>query len=295
MEKIRNEQNFHKNIYENEIKRLNDKISRMEDLFDDKLLGIIENENFTQGVNESLNGSVATTLDINEINKHFTLETENKDIEEIVLSTKLLKEHFSSQENFYCKICFNLVVNVKQCKNCEILFCKKCIEHRIKQDENCPNCKEAFIEGVVPKITNNILNNFILQCPYMCDEFLKYTGIFPHLKDCTYRGKVFICIECDEKVLISKQNEDIYDKKLLEHLENCPEKITDCVNCKQSMKRRELHLHSEICEERTIKCEKCFFVYPFKMTLSTKHDIVHCIEIRRLRKNLELFVKKNGI
>lgn len=293
MEKMRNEQNFHKSIYENEIKRLNDKITKMEELFDDKLLGIIENH--LDNTEESANGSIATQLDPSEINKHFTLETENKDIEEIVLSTKLLKEHFSSQETFYCKICYNMVVNVTQCNSCEILYCKKCIENRLKNDENCPSCKETFTEGVVPKITKNILNNFILQCPYMCDEFVKYSTIFGHLKDCNNRGKVFQCIECEEKVLISKQNEEIFEKKLSEHLDNCPERITDCPNCKQSMKRRELHLHSEVCEERTIKCEKCFFVYPFKMTLTNKHDIVHCIEIRRLRKNLELFVKKNGI
>ena len=129
----------------------------------------------------------------------------------------------------------------------------------------------------------------------MCEEFVKYSGIFKHIKNCNYRGKVFNCIECLEKVLISKQNEENYEKKLLEHLELCPEKNTECPNCKMEMKRRDLHLHSEICEERTIRCEKCYFVYPYKMTLTSNHDSIHCEEIRKLRKNLELFLKKNGI
>jgi hypothetical protein len=299
IEKIRNEQSSHNEIYENEIKRLNEKIIKLEELFDDKLEGIIENEDFQNlnanaNVSESLNGSVVTVLE-NEINNHFLLETEDKDIDEIVLCPKLLKENFSSQENFYCKICLNIVVNVTQCNNCENLFCRKCIDNLINSDENCPSCKQIFTEGVIPKITKNILNNFILQCPYNCDEFLKYSNIFPHLKDCNNRGKVFSCIECNEKILVSKQNEENYEKILLDHMGNCPEKITNCIFCRKSIKRRELQIHLDSCEEKTIKCEKCFFVYPLKMTLSNKHDDIHCIEIKRLRKNLELFVKKNGI
>ena len=295
VEKIRYEQQEEKNLYENEIKLLNEKIAKMEDLFDDKLIQLIENDNNENRI-ETINGSILPPLDPEEIGKHFTLETSEEDtIQEIVLSSKLLKEHFSSQETFYCKICYNIVVNVTQCNSCEILYCKKCIEHRTLTDENCPNCKEAFKEGVVPKITKKILDAFILQCPYMCDEFVKYSGIFSHIKECSFRGKIFICTECHEKVLISKQNEEIYERKLMEHVDNCPEKTIDCRNCNLSMKRRELHLHSETCEERSIKCEKCFFVYPFKMTLTTNHDNIHCGEIRRLRKNLELFLKKNGL
>lgn len=293
-ERMLNNESLYRNMYESEIKRLNEKIAKMDELFEDKLLGIIENEYVFQ-MNESNNGSIMTTLDQSEINKYFILDTENKEIEETVLSKKLLKEHFSSEETFYCKICYNLVVNVTQCSNCEILFCKKCIELRTKENEKCPGCKAPFSEGFVPRITKNILNNFNLQCPYLCDEYIKYSGIFSHLNKCNNRGKIFICRECDEKVLIPKQNEDNFERKLIEHMENCPEKITDCKNCKQNMKKRELFLHNDTCEERTIKCEKCCFVYPFKMTLTSNHDIIHCIEIRRLRKNLELFVKKNGL
>ena len=295
VEKIGNEHNDEKIIYENEIKRLNEKIAKMEDLFDDKLISLIENENIDEQL-DTMNGIVPPILDPEEIQKHFTQETsEEETIQEIVLSSKLLKERFSSQETFYCKICFNIVVNVSQCNSCEILYCKKCIEHRCQTDENCPNCKEVFAEGIVPKITKKILDNFILQCPYMCDEFVKYSGMFNHIKECDYRGKIFICTECHEKVLISKQNEEIYERKLMEHIDCCKEKQIECDNCKLSLKRRELHLHLEDCEERTIKCEKCFFVYPHKMTLANTHDNTHCIEIRKLRKNLELFLKKNGI
>ena len=124
---------------------------------------------------------------------------------------------------------------------------------------------------------------------------VKYSGIFDHVKECSYRGKIFICTICNQKVLISKQNEEVYERILMDHINNCPEKEVECGNCHSHMKRRELHLHSEQCEERTIKCDKCLFVYPFKMTLTNVHDSVHCSEIRKLRKNLELFLKKNGI
>ena len=294
VEKIRYEQQEERNFYEKEIKKLNEKIAKMEDLFDDKLITLINNED--ENLNEIINGSMMPTIDPEEIQKHFTPELlETETIQEIVLCTKLLKERFSSQETFYCKICNNIVVNVTQCNSCETLYCKKCIDYRIKYDENCPICKEVFSAGVVPKITRKILDNFILQCPYMCDAFVKYSGMFSHIKDCNYRGKIFICTHCNDKVLISKQNEEVFEKILMEHIDNCPEKIIDCPNCKISMKRRELFLHLETCEERSIKCEKCFFIYPFKMTLSTVHDDIHCMEIRKLRKNLELFLKKNGI
>ena len=183
IETIRNEQNDQKSVYENEIKRLTEKIAKMEDLFDEKLVSLLDNDKLESQL-ETINGSILHAIDPEEIQRHFTLETSEEDtIQEVVLRTKLLKEHFSSQETFYCKICYNIVVNVTQCNSCEILYCKKCIEHRVQTDENCPNCKEVFSEGKVPKITKKILEAFILQCPYMCDEYVKYSGIFKHIKE----------------------------------------------------------------------------------------------------------------
>ncbi len=115
------------------------------------------------------------------------------------------------------------------------------------------------------------------------------------MKECENRGKVYNCNICNHKILISKDRDDYYLKSLFEHIVTCPETNTTCKYCKQESLRRDLKIHMENCEERNIKCEKCFFIYPFKLTLTNPHDEFHCEEIRRLRKNLELFGKKNGI
>ena len=39
----------------------------------------------------------------------------------------------------------NLVNDPKQCSFCDKLYCSKCIQHWLKQNQNCPNCKEPFV------------------------------------------------------------------------------------------------------------------------------------------------------
>jgi len=234
-------------------------------------------------------------MDKQVLESNFTPDPNSDELEEITINTNLIKEHFSSEENFYCKICYNLIVNISQCSNCESLYCKKCISSKLETNENCPNCNEVFDYGNVPKITKNILNGFKLVCPFKCEEVLFYNNFFNHLKECGNKGKVFRCNTCTNKILVSKINEDNYLKILFDHYESCPEKNTHCKFCKEELLRKDLKLHMENCKERNIKCDKCLFIYPFKMTLTAPHDGFHCEEIRKLRKNLELFGKKNGI
>lgn len=227
---------------------------------------------------------------------NFSLDPNAEELEEITLNKSLLKEHFSSEENFFCKICDKLIVNITQCAKCEILYCKRCISTKLESSELCPNCNESFEYGTIPKITKNILNGFKLACPFNCNEDICYNNIFAHLKECANKGKVFLCNTCHEKILIPKlSDEKGYLHILFDHSYSCPEKNSNCKYCKQELLRKDLKLHMENCEERNIKCDRCLFVYPFKMTLTAPHDEVHCEEIRRLRKNLELFGKKNGI
>lgn len=225
------------------------------------------------------------------MNNNFSLENNFENWEEITLKPELLKEHFSSQENFYCKLCDNLIVKITQCAKCETLFCKKCISKKLESNENCPICLETFEDGNVPKITKNILYAFNIKCPFNCEtEGISYSSLFSHLKECKMQGKVYSCKFCYEKILIS-QSDNLFQKTFYEHKNNCPEKKADCEFCKQSLLKKDLKLHLSSCEERNIKCEHCQFVYPYKMT----HDENHCAEIKILRKNLEIYKKKNGI
>jgi len=260
---------------------------------------ILENEGY-QSSNKTPNpdrNKALNLIDIQQLDSNFTLDLNSEDFEDFSISPKLLKESFSSQENFYCKICNNLIVNISQCGKCEILYCKKCIAAKLETNENCPNCGEAFEFGNVPKITKNILNGFKMQCPFNCAETVFYSNILTHIKECNNKGKVFNCRVCQEKILVSKSKleENNYHKLLSEHFEFCPERSSQCDYCKQKLLRKDLKTHIHNCEERIIKCDRCLFTYPFKVSLSTPHDENHCVEIRRLRKNLELFGRKNGI
>lgn len=282
--------------YEEEITQLNEKLSKLDDLFHEKLIKVLENSEINSSKTPEQNESKAfNSCDKQELENNFTLEDYIDEIKEISLSKTLLKEHFSSEENFFCKLCDNIIVNITQCSVCEILYCKKCITIKLETGENCPNCNEQFEFGNVPKITKNILNAFRLNCPFKCDEELIYSNVFSHLNECGNKGKVFICNICNDKVLVSKLNSNNFHKILYDHYEMCPERNSNCKFCKLEFLKKDLKIHMENCEERNIKCEKCLFIYPFKMTLITLHDEIHCEEIRKLRKNLELFGKKNGI
>ena len=297
MNKLKTEKESQKHFYEEEIKKLTETISKLDDLFHEKLVKIIENQELSESKTPNDDKYQAfSACDKQELETNFTLDPNAEELEEIILSTNLLKEHFSSEENFFCKLCNNIIVNITQCAKCEILYCKKCISSKQETSELCPNCNEVYEFGNVPKITKNILNGFKLACPFNCAEDVFYNSIFAHLKECENKGKVFLCNTCHEKILCPKLTDEKGHLSILfDHFHSCPEKNSHCKFCKQELLKKDLKIHMENCEERNIKCEKCLFVYPFKMTLTAPHDEIHCEEIKKLRKNLELFDKKNGI
>ena len=59
-------------------------------------------------------------------------------------------------DDLNCQVCMNLVNDPKQCAFCDKLYCSKCIQHWLKQNQNCPNCKEPFVS--YPRINKIILN-----------------------------------------------------------------------------------------------------------------------------------------
>ena len=217
-----------------------------------------------------------------------------ENFEEISLSPRLIKDNFSSENIFHCKICENLIINITQCGKCENLFCKKCINLKLQENDFCSMCKETFEYGNVPKITNNIINGFKLNCPLNCgNENLFYSNIFQHLKECINKGKIYSCNSCKEKIIISKENEFNLEDYLISHSEKCLEKICECIFCKETLLRKGLKEHLDICEDRNIHCEKCKFNYSFKM--EQPHNEEHCKEISKLRGNLEIYRKKNEL
>ena len=42
--------------------------------------------------------------------------------------------------NHKCLICLDIVWDALSCKECEMSFCKFCMDIRLKTDASCPNC-----------------------------------------------------------------------------------------------------------------------------------------------------------
>ena len=139
----------------------------------------------------------------------------------------------------------------------------------------------------------NILNGFNLGCPLDCGQTILYSKIFEHLKECKNKGKTYSCNSCKEKILISKENEGNVEECLDEHLDKCLEKLAKCGFCREKYPRKFIKDHIFSCDARNIQCCECKLIYSYKM--EQPHNEIHCNEIKRLRLNLEIYRKKNGL
>lgn len=58
-----------------------------------------------------------------------------------------------------------MVLNApEQCDSCEIPFCKHCIAQSLKNNLNCPYCKEIYVGHKFNKRANEKLQEFTFLC-----------------------------------------------------------------------------------------------------------------------------------
>jgi len=187
-----------------------------------------------------------------------------------ILKKKLKSFNFKIEEesirngeslfNYYnCKSCSGLLVNPRECKICEFLFCFKCVFSKNKSI--CPNCKANPCEvKKISLVTKNTLNNFFqFICPFDCNAIIKYQELKLHiLNECKKSLKIYSCDLCNEKFENSKNLED---NRIITHNDICPNLNIDCCYCKKSFRKDSLKEHVAECEEKFKECEKCQIQY----------------------------------
>mmetsp|Transcript_32535 Transcript_32535/g.31771 ORF Transcript_32535/g.31771 Transcript_32535/m.31771 type:complete len:214 (+) Transcript_32535:219-860(+) len=180
-------------------------------------------------------------------------------------------------------ICYGVLIDPKECKNCQQSFCKRCITHWKNINSMCP-LKCPRLELIEPhRNTSALLNKLKIKCKNNengCTEILEYKGVLKHelicqfekiqcpaFKDCNvevFRGEIekhkkecqFIKVQC------SKCFKTVARRKMFLHeRDDCPYSLVNCSaknqGCLAREARKDLKHHENVCEYVRIKCEEC--------------------------------------
>ncbi len=185
-------------------------------------------------------------------------------LEFLQLKEELIVSNKPSSEDFYiCKICKNILVDPRSCSVCEDFFCLECLSEKLKNENECPFCREnPFYEGKYNKQLNYILNKIILKCPFNCKEIFSYEDLKSHIKDCSSAPKFYLCELCGERITIYDKTKE---KDLLnEHGRLCPAVLKKCLHCNCEFQRHYLQSHMKHCEYKLFYCGICKMKFPAK-------------------------------
>ena len=132
-------------------------------------------------------------------------------------------------ENFHCSICYNVLKELRMCRNNEHVFCLACISEHLKvNSQTCPECNEHLSVDTLrrPRVLNNMLSKLKINCEYAsrgCLEFTCVEDLETHVANCEF-APVF----CSN--------------------ENCGMEIN---------KQEKVHHETEVCGYRKVKCHDC--------------------------------------
>jgi len=211
-----------------------------------------------------------------ELDNYFQIKSiENEDLS---ITQESVKDKPISFENYICIICDNVVYIPKNCKECEILLCAKCFSKTIKFDKRCPNCRKELIEGNLPRIVKNTLNEIRIRCPFLCDEIIKICNLKNHFDNtCSKMKKVAECLVCKKEFQYNKSDLS----NLLKHISICSERKVKCEFCDVVILTKNVNEHLINCEERIIECPSCLIL--LKNINKFPHDTFVCQQIKTLR------------
>jgi hypothetical protein len=162
------------------------------------------------------------------------------------------------KEIILCTICTSLIVDPKQCKNCENNFCNHCITKWLKSSKTCPfKCQDFEIKETT-RTVRNILEKLVLDCPHCDLKSMNYESLMKHIKTCT--SLKTHCPSCSSLVEVKLIKEFELQNKLIEELkqlEELNEKLNiENKNLKDKMKTFEKKLSIEDTELKLKdKCE----------------------------------------
>ncbi|CAD8043807.1 unnamed protein product [Paramecium primaurelia] len=148
----------------------------------------------------------------------------------------------SIDENFLCGICCQLVVNPKECENCQHLYCLECIQDWLKKNKICPyRCTEGEIKLKEPhRFVKNSISHLNLKCQNAdCDQIIELGLMDSHYKECKHT------------------------------IQNCQNE-----GCQDKIKNLNLEEHKQKCQFRKVTCDQCLVIY----MISQDHNCIRSMK-----------------
>ena len=103
------------------------------------------------------------------------------------------------RELVVCAICHGIIVEPKQCENCENSFCNRCIVKHLENDTTCPHNCEILKPKEATRAVKNLLDKLNIRCSY-CHDNTSYTydQYLKHLRTCS--NVKIKCLSCGSMV-----------------------------------------------------------------------------------------------
>lgn len=117
----------------------------------------------------------------------------------------VINEQKETAEEFRCKVCRKLAIDMILCGQCEAAFCKQCVN-----EDFCKKCGQPAISP--NKIIMRILSKIKLKCRNeYCSEIVDYDEYHKHIKTCVPRIKSYEINTKMMKNLIKVENQINYE------------------------------------------------------------------------------------
>jgi len=95
-------------------------------------------------------------------------------------------------KEFECPVCCGVFDNPRQTIKCQHTFCSTCIHEWIKQESNCPTCRQKLTtRGLlpVPRVLRNIIGKLNMKCDFAskgCLTVVRLEDLAAHVVDCDF-------------------------------------------------------------------------------------------------------------
>lgn len=197
-----------------------------------------------------------TNVNINNQNSHNTYKSNisdsstrasGVDFDKICGYNPFMKEIFS---RVTCSICTLIPFEPLECKNCNAVVCKQCIE-KWKRKECILKCGGEHYD-LPSRILRDIINSIVIKCKNAskgCDAQLRIDNMRAHEAECDFDE-----IKCPFPDCI------LFDlrKNINLHIDLCEYNKIKCQFCNNLFKKVDFNSHIENdCKEVLIECEKC--------------------------------------
>ena len=168
-----------------------------------------------------------------------------------------LEENIINKDNKFldliCPICYNVLNDPKSCsskKNCHY-FCKQCIDEYLKNNNNCPICKNKFENKSKNEIENE-LHKLEFKCLFYkegCNKVINYLEYFNHIHTCKYNNNLIYECKIDKYNYLNKEFEKCNNKgnkeEMRDHFKRCGLIKYKCIFCNESILKIDIKEHVE--------------------------------------------------